>query len=329
MIQVEKYPTGIGGLALGILGLGASWGLIFKGAYLGATLISLAVGLLFLAPLLYKFIKHPHLLISDLKHPVAGSTVPASSMALMIIGSILSHWWFVLGISLWSFAIAAHLVFFLTFIFHRIKKPVVNDIIPSWFVPPVGIVTACVTVPSLAYTHFASYIFAFGICAYFIMLPIVLIKLFTTEKLDHVRAPTLAILAAPASLCLAGYLTIAAHPNLLLTLLLFSISCLMLLSIYLLLIYLLRLPFSPAFSCLTFPLAISTTAMYKISNFAATIPELSKHAAVLHGFAIGELIIATLVITYVAGLFIKFLVENKIYHSPSAKQNQVENSIRC
>jgi len=78
---------------------------------------------------------------------------------------------------------------------------------------------------------------------YGLMLPLMLYRLIFSHEVPDAAKPTIAILAAPASLSLAGYLTVSQDPSLLLVAVLLGIAVLMTGIIYLAFIKLLRLPF--------------------------------------------------------------------------------------
>lgn len=77
--------------------------------------------------------------------------------------------------------------------------------VPSWFIPPVGIIVADVAFPGVpALLPFAQTLFVIGLVSYAILLPTMLYRLFFLPQVANAAKPTLAILAAPASLSLAG-----------------------------------------------------------------------------------------------------------------------------
>ena len=81
--------------------------------------------------------------------------------------------------------------------------------------PPVGIIIADITFsgnPTLAWLAYSALVI--GISTYAIMLPIMFYRFLLALKSDYEIQPTLAILAAPASLTLAGYFHIVANPSL-------------------------------------------------------------------------------------------------------------------
>ena len=178
--------------------------------------------------------------------------------------------------------------------------------VPSWFVPPVGLIVADVTFPGTEGLYpVAIIILAVGMAAYAVMLPVMLYRIFFYSAIPAGAQPTIAIMAAPASLSLAGYLTVVKAPNLLVGGILLGIALLMTLAIYFAFWRLLRLQFSPGYAAFTFPMAIGATALYKASAVLEAIPAAAGDAAALRLMAHVELVIATIVIVYVLTLYIK------------------------
>ena len=143
--------------------------------------------------------------------------------------------------------------------------------------------------------------------SYAILLPLMLYRLIFLTEVPNAAKPTIAIMAAPASLSLAGYLTVVPEPNLLLCAILLGIAVLMTIAIYFAFWNLLRLQFSPGYAAFTFPMAIGATALYKCSALVAGIPGGEEYATQLHILATIELVIAALVIFHVLTLYFKNL----------------------
>lgn len=303
IIYFSQYiPTPLAALALGIASLGWCWD---KSLQLnGAVQLSAAVlaGCL-LAILLCKFIAFPKLFWQDLAHPILGSVLPTAAMATMVISVSLP-----LAIApwLWSLAVVLHGFLFAGFLRHRLPALQLSQLIPGWFVPPIGIVTAVLTAPAAIPTSFVTVLFWFGLGAYVLMLPLMLYRLLKADALPLAAKPSLAVLAAPASLCLAAYITFHSAPALWLVTCLLILALVMTGIIYLALPYLLRLNFTPAFAAYTFPLVISTTALFKASTLF-TLWQLPQLALILSFVAYVELAIATLVCGYVAWRFGQYL----------------------
>lgn len=316
MFNLAKYPTPIAGLTLGMLGISAYWKIVFHNNYIAhiITLTSAFVATLLVLPLILRLFIHPKTLVADLQHPTIGSVIPTLTMTLMMLSNLLSLHYYI-SVILWLVAIIIHIIFLICFTYYNVKEFNFSNLIPSWYVPPIGIVVACLTVPSANFLALAHVILWFGLIAYFIMLPVMLYRLSVGELIADATKPTLAILAAPASLTLAGYLTISVHVNPLLVIALFGIAVTMTIGVYLMLLHLLKLPFSPAYSAFTFPTAISATASLKFSFWTKSIPMFNIYFIHLYRFSLLEGIASTLIILYVLQHYLRFIAKNYFYKS--------------
>ena len=312
MKLITRYPTPVAGLTLGMIGICLFWASVCPQSLAPKVILTMAtlVVTFMLLPLCLKFILYPAHLWSDLRHPTIGSIVPTLAMSLMLISHTALNLSCILACSIWLSAVILHILFFFTFCFHRMKKIDLNHMVPSWFVPPIGIVVACISVPTQSLLPIAHLILQFGLIAYAIMLPLMLYRLCFKDSIEDDRKPTLAILAAPASLTLTGYLSISSNPNTLVLLILFSIALVMTISVYLMLSHLLRIGFSPAYSAFTFPLAISATASYKMSVWSQTSNLFENYSTLFFLIGLIEGIIATFIITYVAQHYMRYIYNN-------------------
>ncbi|MCG8530649.1 MAG: TDT family transporter [Desulfovibrionales bacterium] len=298
IIRITEVPTPTAGLALGIASLGWCWEnaapLHGYGQLAAAGLASLL-----LIALLIRFIVDHRSLLDDLAHPVLGSVAPTFAMATMVISNAVSKFFPVAGEALWLAAVGIHLIFLAVFIYHQFTNFSLHNMVPSWFVPPVGIIVANVSFAGTHFYGFATFLLYFGMIAYAIMLPIMIYRLiFCTEIIDAAK-PTIAIMAAPASLSLAGYLSMTDTPSALIISLLLGIAVLMTFVLYVAFIKLLRLPFSPAYASFTFPLVIGSTALYKTSVWMLAQHWQHEIIEQVRFLAVAELYIATTIITYV------------------------------
>lgn len=308
--KIRTLPTPTAGLALGI----GSIGLTLENTLPSLNGLAQVTGAVIAGTLLFKvaskFLLHGDTLIEDLKHPVVGSVVPTFAMGTMVVSKTVGELHAVTGQALWALALLLHMVFMVTFIYHRARGFHLSHMVPSWFVPPIGFVVGCVTVPEPVWCHLiAGILFILGAASYAIMLPTMLYRLMFHPEIVDGAKPTIAIMAAPASLCLAGYLTIEANPNYLIVSTLLGIAVLMTMTVYIALTRILRLAFTAGFAALTFPLAIGATALYKLAHHLdSTLPEA---AATILTLAHTEAVIATTVITYVAVGYIRMLITKK------------------
>ncbi|MGY3944860.1 TDT family transporter [Aeromonas tecta] len=305
--SLASAPTPMAGLALGIASLGWCWE--NAGQFDGRLqLLGGAIAAVLLLILTFKFVLHPRLLWQDLAHPVVGSVVPTYAMGTMVVSKAVGLLAPALGQGLWLFGVILHLLFLATFIWHRAKAFELHHMVPSWFVPPVGIIVADVAYPGGPFAELANVLLWFGMICYGLMLPLMLYRLIFSHEVPDAAKPTIAILAAPASLSLAGYLTVSEDPSLLLVATLLGIAILMTGIIYLAFIKLLRLPFSPGFAAFTFPLVIGATALFKVAHLLAQWPEGAHYAEQVSQLAHLELGAATLIVGYVALRYLMFFL---------------------
>ena len=304
--KVMDAPTPMAGLALGIGSLGWCWenAVPFNGY---AQWAGAAIAGLLLAILSVKFLFHGHLLREDLAHPVVGSVVPTFAMATMVVSNSLGHFWPIAGDVVWLLSVGLHVVFLVSFIYHRAKDFKLHHMVPSWFVPPVGIIVADVSFPgNQLLSPIAHWVLLFGMLAYAVMLPMMIYRFMFTHEVPDAAKPTMAILAAPASLALAGYLTVTGHPSPVIAALLFGIAVSMTTIIYVSFFRLLRLPFSPGYAAFTFPMVIGSTALYKLAAWMDRLGMAGKYVAQIHWLASFELIVASIVVGYVALRYLAF-----------------------
>ncbi|PKG57824.1 C4-dicarboxylate ABC transporter [Shewanella sp. Choline-02u-19] len=303
--RVSRLPSPMAGLALAIASLGWAWESMLPSLDGIAQLIGSAIAAVLLLMLVAKFTLHPKVLIAELSHPVIGSVVPTFAMGLMVVSAAIGRYSHGFALILWFTAIVIHLIFLSMFIYNRAVDFKLSHMVPSWFVPSVGIIVAAVSFPHgellQVQNHWiANAILNFGMLSYLIMLPIMLYRLIFCEPIPDAAKPTIAIMAAPASLSLAGYLTISEHPSIIIVGVLLTLALLMTSIIYLAFFNLLKLPFSPGYAAFTFPLVIGATALFKTVTWIITTYGENSISINLLLTAKFELIVATIIVTYVA-----------------------------
>lgn len=327
---VRHIPTPIGGLALGVASLGWALENVFaasnQDAWAGyCQWFGAALGSLFLCLLILKVLVCPTGIWQDLRDPVVGASLPGASMALMVIANSIGQFYPDFGIDLWIFAIGLHLLLMVLFVARQAPVFGLDCVNPGWFVPFVGVITACVAYPKSLYfglealqqgfetdmdiyLRLATALLWWGLACYAILLPWIMYRLIWGAHLTPVAMPSVAVLAAPGSLALAGYLTISPHPSPLIVSLLFGIASLMTVSVYTSFIKLLRLPFTPGFSAFTFPLVISATALFKLSHWIKSLGMQDSYVNAIQTYAKFELAIAFLIVCYVSYKYTQYLL---------------------
>ena len=300
-------PTPIAALALAIASLGWAWENIgiFNGL---AQAFGAILGGFLLLLIALKFITNPKSLWSDLQHPVVGSVVPTFAMGLMIVSHSLGQLDSFAGDALWFFALILHFCFLVSFVYYRAQNFSLSHMVPSWFVPPVGLVVADVAFSGNEVLRpLAEIILVFGLSAYAILLPLMLYRLIFGTEIPDAAKPTIAILAAPASLSLAGYLTVIESHSPLIVAILLGIAILMTSVIYVSFFHLMRLPFSPGYAAFSFPMVIGASALFKTAEWMISIGVPSHYVDQLTFLADVELIVSTVVVIYVAIHYRRFI----------------------
>lgn len=293
--KLKNLPVAMSGLALGASGLG---NLLASEVHPYLQYILTTIAVIILIMILIKKLAHFQTLKSEIANPVAGSFVPAFDMALMVVASITAERYLLLGQALWYIAIVLHVIFAVSFFYIRCKDFEFNQILPSWYVPPVGIVVACVTSGPMHAQQLAQIIFYFGFGFYCLMLPVMMYRLIFGNRINDAQLPSFAIMGAPASLCLAGYLTVFPHPSLQIIGMLLPLGLMMTGLVYLSIVRInpLRIGFIPIYASFTFPLSIGATALIKYSHFIGQFTDAGK---IWHAIGRAEMIIAGIVILWV------------------------------
>lgn len=307
--RMASLPTPLAGLALGLAGLGIALecalplnGLAQNSGILAAACLTLLVTL--------KFLFNPGILLEEFRHPVLCSIMPTYHMTLMLMAKKLCAFSQAAGEALWVLALILYIPVTLAFIHYRIKSFDLKQMVPSWFLPFAGILIAGLTFPTESYRPFAYFMTMFGMFNYGVILVVLLYRLIFLPEVPEAARPTIAILAAPASLSLVSYLCVQPEPSLFLCSVLLGVAVLMTALIYLAFAHLLRLPFTPGMSAYTFPTAIGATALYTLAAYLEKYPDLNGYISQLKFLAGIETVVAVAVIGYVCLRYAVYYLED-------------------
>ena len=263
----KRVPLPLCGVALGFAALGNL--LAAYSPYLKIFCGVLAfVGILFVT---CKYLTMPDAFVTDMKNPVTASVSGTYTMALMLLAGYIKPILPAFAMILWYAAIVLHFVLIIYFTLNFILKIKIPDdlmkVFASYFIVYVGIVVATVTAPAFNNIALGQICFLIGFILY---IPLFFYVSFRYIKLGNkkIEAKALAcIYAAPASLCVVGYISSFEQKN---------ISFLTGLYLFSLVIYLLGLfvaadlfanfaenrefKFYPSIAGITFPFVISAIA---------------------------------------------------------------------
>ncbi|POB66523.1 tellurium resistance protein, partial [Vibrio vulnificus] len=107
---------------------------------------------------------------------------------------------------LWFMAVLLHFTMMVLFFSFQIMNFKMSNIVPSWFLYPVGLISSSLAGSQFGHNVFSETLAMVCIGIYFFLLPLVLYRLVFFGSLPKRARPTLAIMAAPVNLSLAAYL---------------------------------------------------------------------------------------------------------------------------
>lgn len=254
--------------------------------------------------ILAKIIIYPKKVAEDLNNPVIASVFPALSMGIMLMATYIKPLFPSLAFGIWIIGLILHMILILYFTIKYVFNFNIKKVFPSWYIVYVGIVVGSVTAPAFEMTNVGKILFWFGFISYLILLPIILYRITKVKEIPEPALPTITILAAPASLCLAGYMNSFQNKNMFILWLLLALSQFTLLCVLIQLPKLLKLPFYPSYSAFTFPLVISALSL-KLTN--AFLVNAGKEIAILKYIVKFEELLAVIMVLYVLLRYIVFL----------------------
>ncbi|WP_390623820.1 TDT family transporter [Vibrio gallicus] len=295
--RFHHIPPSQAALALGIIGLGQAWALYIPsiGEMIRPGLA--IIGTLLLIPVLLKYFLNIRLFMSDIRHPLNGSLMAPMSMALLVLCDYFATIVPTIAHYLWLASLMLHIIMMVLFFGFQIADFKMSNIVPSWFLYPVGVISSTLAGSGLGHVIFSQNMANICIAIYFLMLPVVLYRLIFLGKLPRRARPTLAIMAAPINLTLAAYLVNFPEPDPILTGALSGIAITMTLLVCLFYFKLLKLDFQPSIAAVTFPSVISAIAMSRLTTW---FEDMHQHWYWLHNFGLFELTIATLLVVWVS-----------------------------
>ena len=310
MSFLKRVPLPLCGVALGLAALGNL--LAAYSPYLKILCGVLAfVGILFVT---CKYLTMSDAFVTDMKNPVTASVSGTYTMTLMLLAGYIKPILPVFAMILWYVAIVLHFVLIVYFTLNFILKIKLPDdlmkVVASYFIVYVGIVIASVTAPAFNNIALGQICFWIGFVLY---IPLFFYVSFRYIKLGNkkIEAKALAcIYAAPASLCVAGYISSFEQKN---------ISFLTGLYLFSLLIYLLGLfvaadlfanfaenrefKFYPSIAGITFPFVISAIAAKQYNAVLTKMDIQSGIRSVMPLIVNIELIIAIVGVVFAALCF--------------------------
>ncbi|MGP1437961.1 MAG: TDT family transporter [Treponema sp.] len=294
---LKRYPIPIAGLILSIFALGNLLQSYNKNLRLSIGIIGFVLILAYIIKIIFQNIK----LKEEFMNPIPASVFLTFTMATILLAGYIKQFSETIGIIVWYMGIIGHVVLVVWFSMKFLNNFSIKKVFPSWFIVYVGIAVASVTASNMSNILIGKITFYFSFVLYLCILPVVCYRVWKVGELIDAAKPTLIILAAPASLLLAGYLSSFEEKNIIILYLLTFLSF----GFYIIALYylprLLKLKFTPGYSAFTFPLVISAIACKMLNLY------FKQSYVILKVLTKVEEVIAILIVSWVLVCYLFFL----------------------
>lgn len=286
---IKTLPIPFSGVMLSLAALGNLLKTINEDLRLFLGVLSLVIFFLLTIKSIFDFEQ----IKNGFNNPVIAGVMSTFPMTMMILSTYLVKFNLAIARFFFTGGILIHLLIIVMFTKNYVLKFDLNNFYPTNFIVYTGIVCGSVASPALGLQHIGQILFWIGLIGLIIMYPLVT-KRVVKKSLPSLISPIIAIYTAPASLCLAGYISAYGVKGsfVFFGLLIFaSINFIFILT---------KLPkslginFNPSYSALTFPFVITAIAI-KMSEISSIYSSFTQ-------------IIAVVLVSYVFMLFIKAII---------------------
>jgi len=243
-------------------------------------------------------------IIKDFQNPVIAGIAATFPMAIVVLSTYIYPFWSLAASVVCGLGILMHFILIIYYTTKYLFNFTIQQALPSYFIVYVGIAIFSVVSPVFNAAWIGQILFWFGFIAYLLLLPVISYKVFVINSIPDPLLPTVAIFAAPASLCLAGYLNSVQEKNMEIVWLLSFLSITMLFVVLLYMPKMIKNKFFPSYSAFTFPLVISAIAMRTLDIFLISI---GMEIVILKYLTHFEEFIAVFFVIYVFVKYISFL----------------------
>lgn len=319
---ISRVSVPYAGVALGFAALGNLLQSYGEPLHAACGVVSLVFVVLLLVKIAFDF----QGFASSLKDPIPASVLGTLPMACMLLATYAKPLSATAARVVWMVAVAAHILLILWFSVRFFgRKFALKKVFASYYIVYVGIVVASVTAPAFEAQAFGNAAFWFGLACFDVLFVLVSARYLKVEKPPAPARPVFCIYAAPASLCVAGYVQSGMPKSLTFCLVLLGIAQV----IYI--VALVKAPkflfgkFYPSLASLTFPFVISAVGLKQALAMAVklgvALPGLSLLVTV-------ETVIALVLCLVVAVRFTTNLFGSAKKHQAVRMASALENKIQ-
>ena len=259
----NRLPIPAGCVALGLIGLGTLLGAYSRLFLFLLGLLSFAIQICVLMKLLRS---------GSLKRLYADraslSTLAGTSMAMMLTAAPMRTVLHLrIAVLYWSAGLLLHLALIIAFSVKLLReRTALSDVRGSWLLVYVGIAAAAISAPAFSAETVGRILLIPAALGAVVLLPLVYRADYLTP-IPQPQRPLFCITAAPVSIWLVGYLSVAPQPSEPLVLGLLLLSQLLYIPALFRFFQTFRDPFAPSFAAFSFPFVIVATACKRAAAF--------------------------------------------------------------
>ena len=295
---IQKVSIPVCGVMLGTAALGN----LLQSYSEGIRYVCGAFSAFLLVLVLLKLILFPGKVKEDMGNPIMASVAGTFPMSLMILSTYVKPFIGQVSFYIWALAIALHLALIIYFTVKFILKLQMSKVFASYYIVYVGIAVAAITAPAYEKPAVGSAAFWFGFVTLIILLVLVTYRYLNFKEIPEPARALVCIYAAPASLCIAGYVQSVTPKSKGFLLGMFVAATLLYLFALVKAVSFLKLPFYPSMAAFTFPFVISAIAakqtMACLANMGSPVPALRI-------IVLAETVIAVLFVVYT---YVRFMM---------------------
>lgn len=295
---IQKVPIPLSGVMLGTAALGN----LLQSYSEGIRYVCGMFAAFLLVLLLLKLIWFPGMMKEDMKNPVMASVAGTFSMAIMILSTYIQPFIGQAAYVIWILAIALHIVLIVYFTIRFLFRIQMTKVFASYYIVYVGIAVAAITAPNYGKLAVGSAAFWFGLVTLFLLLLLVTWRYVKVKEVPDQAKPLICIYAAPASLCVAGYVQSVTPKSYGFLMGMFLLAVVLYLFALVNAVRYLRLPFFPSYAAFTFPFVISAIAVKQTMVCAAN---LGHPMPLLQYVVLAETVIAVVLVVYT---YVRFMM---------------------
>lgn len=301
---IKKVPIPFCGVMLGFAALGN----LLQSYGEGIRYVCGIVAAFILVLVLLKLIMFPQMIKEDMKNPIMASVAGTFPMALMILSTYVKPFIGAAAKYIWFFAIGLHIALIIYFTVKFILKLQMPKVFASYYIVYVGIAVAAVTAPAYEQLNVGAAAFWFGFVTLIALLVLVTVRYIKYPEPPEAAQPLICIYAAPASLCIAGYVQSVMPKSKSFLLAMLVLATVLYIFALVKAIGYLKLQFYPSYAAFTFPFVISAIAS---KQTAACLANMKQPLSFLKPVVLAETIIAAVLVIYTFVRFMGFVFTEK------------------